>query len=366
LLSRARLRIDARELGGNFPGLAGRFVLTAVVIAALATFAAALPAYRDSFTAAVRSASFDLEIFGCGCSPRDVERIPGVERAAGVLGLLDIRMSDPEGRTVVSSFGWALDATTDGAMTPVGPARIVEGAFDLGSPEAPGIVLDRELAGEIGASVGSNLALHVRDGIVKTTVLGIAGSAARFRGPSFAVLRAAVLPLLPRDPEGPGKYTEMLAQGTASVDEVAAQLGGSKVLIYTKAEQIESLESQLEVASPVIELVAALSMLSLLGFVLLTTTRSLERRRRLLTLLRHLGANPADAYTTFAVLEAIPLGVAAFIGAFAALGYLVNAYFGQIAVQVALPAAAVASLGIGLAAFAIEGAAGARLAARTR
>jgi len=346
------LYLAACDLARDTRGVAGRFFLTVAAVAALAAFAASLPAYRDSFTAAVATAGFDVDVAGCACDDATLTRLraaAGVDRLAGVLGLVDVPLAGP-GRSAVAGFGWAIDSAADGDLTPIGPRRMVSGSFDLGSIAEPRVVLDRDLAGEVGAGPGDHVQMTLGGEELTFTVSGIAGSAARFRGPSFAMLRSVAAPLLPPGTElDRYPYTEVLLAGSITVDQVSELFRGDKAAVYSKADQIAALESQIEVSQPVIQVVSALAAFGLavlLGFV---ATLAIERRRSLISLLPHLGASRGQAAIGILVVEGLPTSIAAVLGSIVGLVGIMGTYFARVSVY-ADPVAAIEA-GLALAAL---------------
>jgi hypothetical protein len=358
------LYVAACDLARDTRGVAGRFVLLASAIAALSAFAAALPAYRDSFTAGVAAAGFDVDVAGCACDSSTMatlRALPGASHVAGVLGLLDVPLQH-DARSAVAGFGWAIDASADGVLTPIGPQRLLEGTFDLGTAAAPKVVLDRELADSLGVGPGDTVELKIGGRLFGFAVAGVTGSAARFRGPSFAVLRSVVAPYVPPDPDlVQFPYTEVLIAGS-TLEEVQQALKGEKAAIYSKAEQIAALESQIEVSQPVIQVVSALSAAALLAVLVFAASLAIERRRGMLSLLPHLGASRGETATAVLVVEGAPLAVATAIGVLVGLIGIMGIYFARISVYAdpafaaeAAVTMAFVALGLVMAAFIVRG-----------
>jgi hypothetical protein len=245
-----------------------------------------------------------------------------------------------------------LDNAAAGTAIPIGPKYLVGGRFDLGTPANPGVVLDRETSIATGAVVGDRIEIRLAGRVVTLEVAAVSGPAARFRGPSMALARFVVDPLLPADsPFVDAPYTELLVAGTVDTETVQSALRARKTIIYSKSEQLSILEGQIEVSQPVITVVSIAAAIALAGFGLLLALFATERRRIYLRLLPALGASSRQATASFLVVEALPTAVAMGLGALAALIFVVNAYFAQISVHISLGVALLGSTA--LAAFAV-------------
>jgi predicted lysophospholipase L1 biosynthesis ABC-type transport system permease subunit len=271
-----------------------------------------------------------------------ISQLPGVTGVVPVLGINDVPIAGPGGES--AAFGWVLDDAAGGTATPIGPKYLIAGRFDLGTSSDPRVVLDRDTSIAIGAQVGDRLAIRVAGRDISLEVSGVAGSAARYRGPSIAFARFLVDPLLPADsPFKDAPYTELLITGSVDTETVQRALLGRKTIIYSKGEQLAILEGQIEVSQPVITVVSVAAAIALTGFGLLVALFATERRRTYLRLLPALGASVRQVVTSFLVIEALPTALAAGIGAFLALSLIVNTYFAQISVNLSLAAALLGS-----------------------
>lgn len=310
------------------------------------TFANVLPAYRDTFTAAVASADFAVDVAGCDCTADDVRAIaalPGVTKVVPVFGINDIPILGPGGES--AAFAWVLDDVDGGSAIPIGPNHVAAGAFDFGSPADPLVVLDRETAIAVGAAVGDEVRLRVNGRDLVLHVAAITGSAARFRGPSMTFGRFVIEALLPPEYRAM-PYTELLIAGSIETNAVQRAFLGRKTIVYSKSEQLEILQGQIEVSQPVITVVSIAAMVALFGFALLLALFATERRRAYLRLLPALGASIGQVVRSFLVVEALPTGLAMGLGGVVALAVITNLYFAQISVNVSFPAAVAGGVAI--------------------
>jgi hypothetical protein len=324
----------------------GRLALLAVIVATLAAFATALPAYRSTFTDAIDSAGFDVDVAGCTCTAEmlaDVRARNDVSAAAGVLGLIDVPIA-AAGRSVVVHFAWALDREEDGWFTPIGPARLLAGEFALGTPDRPSVVIDSEIANDLETTVGDTVTITIGHRPWSATVAGVAHTAARFRGSSIALLRSFAVDHMDQGALL-GDYTEVLLTGTITPEQAVSALGGKGAAVaYSKDEIRSTLESEIEVSAPVIDLISWFSVIALTGFLLLAGRMAFERRAPHLRLLSQLGATPTEVSLAFALLEAGSASLIAAVASVIGVQVILNAWFTRALVHVEW----VPSLGVGL------------------
>jgi len=69
------LRLVRADVARRPASIALNGALLALAAAVLAAFALVLPTYRASFTAAVESAAFDVDLAACGCTSADIARL---------------------------------------------------------------------------------------------------------------------------------------------------------------------------------------------------------------------------------------------------------------------------------------------------
>jgi hypothetical protein len=327
-------RLFGNELRRSALRLLGRMALIAVGAGLLVGFVSVLPAYRATFTAALESARFDLDLNGFfhPGDVRTIRNVAGVEAATPVFGIYGVPIT--HGSHSASAWVWAVDESADLTMLPLNPSFVREGRFDLGTPTMPSVVLDQELAAAIVAIPGDDVTIEANSQTLSARVSAITGPAARLRGPSLLISRSAIVRLMPPEVEAQGAYTEVLLRGTATPTALRTALSGTKFVLATKDEEIDLQQQQIEVSPPVIDVSSWLALVGLIGMVALLAWQSRERRKDLLSVARDLGTPRMSLLLGYLLLEGAPAAVAAGIGAAVVLEVFVNGYFANLGVHI--------------------------------
>lgn len=313
----------------------GRLALVAVGAGLLTAFVSVLPTYQASFTAALESAAFDLDVNG-QFHPADVESIQGVSGVTNVTPVLGLSfVPATHGSQQVAAWVWAVDDSADVSLLPLNPSFVREGQFDLGRPGRPSIVLDQELAAGLAVKPGDEVRLELNSQTLRVRVSGVTGPAARLRGPSLVVALSTIEGLIPLEFQAEGVYTEVLIKGTVTPDALAAALPSLRIgALSTNVEQLDLQRQQIEVSPPVIDVTSRLALVGLIGMVALLAWQARERRKDLLNITRDMGGGRLGIALGFLLLEGLPTAMAAGVGSAVALLVVVNGYFANIGVYV--------------------------------
>jgi hypothetical protein len=314
--------------------LVGRLALISVGAGLLLGFVSVLPAYQATFTAALESASFDIDLNGL-FHPADlatIRNVPGVAAATPVFGMFGVPVT--HGSRGEAAWVWAVEESPDLSMLPLNPSFVSAGRFDLGTSSSPSIVLDQELAATLAASPGDEVTLEANSQMLRARVSAVTGPAARLRGPSLMIARSVIEGLMPPEVRAEGAYTEVFIRGTVTPDALVAALPGSNIAVATKDEMIDLQRQQIEVSPPVIDVSSRLALVGLIGMLVLLAWQARERRKDLLNVARNIGSPRLSILLGYLLLEGLPTAVAAGIGSAVVLLVVVNGYFANIGVYV--------------------------------